>query len=78
MKVQVTNEEQKGTVVIEEKDDGSREVWITGQDNMGDITVFTNSDGKLDKVRVTGEKGKSATTEYLHQLDGRLKPVDSN
>lgn len=70
--IEVTNGDHKGTVVIEEKDDGSREVWITGQSGKGDIRVFTDSDGKLNKIRVTGDLRTSDTTEYLHQSNGHL------
>ncbi len=70
--VEVTNGDGKGTVVITINDDDSREIWITGQTNKGDFRVFTDSDGKLDKIQVTGDYGTSDKTEYRHQPNGHL------
>ena len=69
--IEIDKGDGKGTVVIEATSDG-RLVTITGQSEKGDIKVFTNSDGILVKIQVTGDYRTSDTTEYLHQRDGHL------
>ena len=70
--IEVSNLDCKGTVVVEEKDKASKEVWVTGLSEKGSIKIFIQPDGTLEKIHVTGDTRVSDTVEYLFQPNGHL------
>ena len=70
--IEVNNGDSKGTVIIEQIEDGSREVTVDGICDKGRIMIFINPEGILDRIQVTGDTRTSDTTEYRHQSNGHL------
>ena len=60
-KIDVVNEDDKGSVEIKYEPDGSRYIKITGKTDGGDIVVLTDKDGTINDIQTTVDVRKKAT-----------------